>query len=117
MVLYLPRMSNIYRIGEPNAYFDKFQISNREPNQNWVHLNRNHAQSNVDQIQNLISRSGSMVLIMGRSGSGKSYMIRHLVEKLTPKKNVAVVAPTGTSAMQVGGSTIHSLFRFPSDAF
>ena len=54
-----------------------------------------------------------MVLIMGRSGSGKSYMIRHLVEKLTPKKNVAVVAPTGTSAMQVGGSTIHSLFRFP----
>ena len=106
-------MYNIYRIGEPNDYLLKLPIPTREPIQNLLQPNLNHSISHVDKIQNLISKSGSIFHIMGRAGAGKSYTIRALVEKLSHTKNVAVVAPTGTAALQIGGSTIHSFFRFP----
>ncbi len=56
----------------------------------------------------------SHVFITGRAGTGKSTLLK-LFRDVT-KKSVAVVAPTGAAAINVGGQTLHSFFRFPPRA-
>lgn len=51
------------------------------------------------------------VFITGRAGTGKSTLLRHFME--TTKRRVVVLAPTGLAAVNVGGQTIHSFFKFP----
>jgi len=51
------------------------------------------------------------VFVTGRAGTGKSTLLRHLVD--STEKNLAVCAPTGVAALHVGGQTIHSLFGLP----
>ncbi|MBL8225379.1 MAG: AAA family ATPase [Chromatiales bacterium] len=51
------------------------------------------------------------VFVTGRAGTGKSTLLHLLVEET--HRRVAVVAPTGLAAMNVGGQTIHSFFRLP----
>lgn len=58
---------------------------------------------------NKIENTYDNYIITGKAGSGKSELLKYLV-KNTFKKNI-VLAPTGISAMNVGGSTIHSLFH------
>ncbi len=50
--------------------------------------------------------------VTGNAGTGKSTLLYYFKEK-TQKKTV-VVAPTGIAAVNIGGSTIHSFFRFPT---
>lgn len=49
--------------------------------------------------------------ITGRAGTGKSTLLQ-LFRKTTGKKTV-VLSPTGISALNVNGQTIHSFFQFP----
>jgi len=49
--------------------------------------------------------------ITGKAGTGKSYLLRYL--KQNTHKACVVVAPTGVAALNVGGQTIHSLFKLP----
>jgi ATP-dependent DNA helicase PIF1 len=49
--------------------------------------------------------------ITGKAGTGKSTLLQ-LFKKTTHKK-VVVLSPTGISALNVGGQTIHSFFQFP----
>lgn len=58
-----------------------------------------------------IESSENNIFITGRAGTGKSTLLTHLIENT--KKSVAVCAPTGVAALNVGGSTIHSLFGLP----
>ena len=58
-----------------------------------------------------IESSENNIFVTGRAGTGKSTLLTHLIENT--KKRVAVCAPTGVAALNVGGSTIHSLFGFP----
>lgn len=51
------------------------------------------------------------VFVTGRAGTGKSTLLHHLAENSS--KRIAVCAPTGVAALNVGGQTIHSLFRLP----
>lgn len=51
------------------------------------------------------------IFVTGRAGTGKSTLLNHFVTNT--KKNVAVVAPTGVAAYNVGGQTIHSFFGMP----
>jgi ATP-dependent exoDNAse (exonuclease V) alpha subunit len=51
------------------------------------------------------------IFVTGRAGTGKSTLLNHFVNNT--KKNVAVVAPTGVAAYNVGGQTIHSFFGIP----
>ena len=54
------------------------------------------------------------VLVTGSAGTGKSVVLRELVERYRKAdKNVAVAAPTGVAALNVDGVTIHALFRIP----
>ncbi len=58
-----------------------------------------------------IEKEHDHIFVTGRAGTGKSTLLNHFVNNT--KKNVAVVAPTGVAAYNVGGQTIHSFFGFP----
>ncbi|MBN1444950.1 MAG: AAA family ATPase [Candidatus Omnitrophica bacterium] len=65
------------------------------------------------QAIDLIEHGNKNVFITGRAGTGKSTLLRYL-RTITYKKAV-VLAPTGVSALNVQGQTIHSFFRFKPD--
>ncbi len=52
-----------------------------------------------------------MLFVTGRAGTGKSTLLRRLKDR--EGRNCAVVAPTGLAAVNAGGQTIHSFFKFP----
>jgi transcriptional regulator with PAS, ATPase and Fis domain len=55
--------------------------------------------------------SGQNVFITGSAGTGKSYLLKFIVQesrKKYPPDSIAVTAPTGISAINVGGVTINS---------
>lgn len=53
------------------------------------------------------------VFITGKAGTGKSLLLQYFRENSA--KKMVVVAPTGVAALNVGGSTIHSLFKLPPE--
>jgi ATP-dependent DNA helicase PIF1 len=59
----------------------------------------------------LMEAAEEHAFITGRAGTGKSTLLRHYMSKT--KRRVAVLAPTGLAAVNVGGQTIHSFFKFP----
>ncbi len=52
----------------------------------------------------------NVIFVTGKAGTGKSTLLRHYIENSA--KNIAVLAPTGVSALNVHGQTIHSFFKF-----
>ena len=59
----------------------------------------------------LMENTGQHLYITGKAGTGKSTLLQYFKQK-TGKK-IVTLAPTGIAAINVGGSTIHSFFRFP----
>lgn len=51
------------------------------------------------------------IFLTGNAGTGKTTLIGEF--KRQTEKNLALVAPTGVAAVNVGGETIHSFFGFP----
>ena len=51
------------------------------------------------------------IFVTGRAGTGKSTLLNHL--SWHTSKQVVICAPTGVAALNVGGQTVHSLFRLP----
>jgi len=51
------------------------------------------------------------LFVTGRAGTGKSTLLNYLSENTS--KSLVICAPTGVAALNVGGQTIHSLFRLP----
>lgn len=60
------------------------------------------------RIFNRMERANETMYITGRAGSGKSFLLEYFVKNT--HKNVVKVAPTGISALNVGGQTMHSFF-------
>lgn len=65
------------------------------------------------KIYELLESSNDTVYITGKAGTGKSLLLEYFVNHT--RKTVAVVAPTGIAALNVGGMTIHSFFKFAPD--
>ncbi len=59
----------------------------------------------------LIQHTQSSVYLTGRAGTGKSTFLKYICRE-THKKHI-VLAPTGISAINAGGVTIHSFFKIP----
>ena len=59
----------------------------------------------------VIENTSAHIFVTGRAGTGKSTLLEHL--SWNTAKNVVIAAPTGVAALNVGGQTIHSLFRLP----
>jgi len=69
----------------------------------------------LDYFESCVKRldlSNRNYIFRGAAGTGKTTLI-HLIKKRI-NKNIAVLAFTGIAACNVGGSTIHSFFSFPS---
>lgn len=55
--------------------------------------------------------SGNNVFVSGSAGTGKSFLLRYVIQELVKKhseEGVAVTAPTGIAAINIGGQTVHS---------
>ena len=59
-----------------------------------------------------IEHSREHIFVTGRAGTGKSTLLNALAWRTS--KQIAICAPTGVAALNVGGQTIHSLFRLPT---
>lgn len=64
------------------------------------------------EVYERIELTRENVFITGRAGTGKSTILNHL--SYNTSKVIAVCAPTGVAALNVGGQTIHSLLRLPT---
>lgn len=62
-------------------------------------------------ILDQLDRSKGHFFVTGKAGTGKSTLLQ-LFRKTTHKK-IVVLSPTGISALNVQGQTIHSFFQFP----
>ncbi len=62
-------------------------------------------------VYELLESTDQHVFITGRAGTGKSTLLRYFADNTV--KQIAICAPTGVAALNVGGQTIHSLFRLP----
>ena len=59
-------------------------------------------------VYDLMNETQENLFITGKAGTGKSVLLQYFVKHT--QKQVAVVAPTGVAALNIGGQTIHSLF-------
>ena len=67
----------------------------------------NSQQAAFDAICNM--EPGEAVFLTGDAGTGKSFLVRHIAEKLRP----ILTASTGLAAVNIGGVTCHSFFGIP----
>ena len=63
------------------------------------------------KIYDFITTKKKNIFIQGQAGTGKSTLIDHI--RYNSDKNVVVTSPTAIAATNVGGCTLHSLFRLP----
>ena len=62
-------------------------------------------------VYDTIETTREHIFVTGRAGTGKSTLLNHLASNTS--KQLVICAPTGVAALNVGGQTIHSLFRLP----
>lgn len=65
------------------------------------------------EILNLLQTSKTPIFLTGKAGTGKSLLLQYFRQK--SDKNIVVCAPTGIAALNIGGQTIHSLFKIPPE--
>lgn len=66
------------------------------------------------EIFDIVESTNQHAFITGWAGTGKSTLLRYL--QANSKKKIVICAPTGVAALNVGGQTVHSLFRLPVNA-
>jgi ATP-dependent DNA helicase PIF1 len=64
-----------------------------------------------DEVLKHLENTNDTVFVTGRAGTGKSTLLQTF--RNATQKNVVVLAPTGVSALNVQGQTVHSFFGFP----
>lgn len=65
------------------------------------------------RVLDALERSNTNLFVTGKAGTGKSTLLQYF--RATTAKNVAILAPTGVAALNVGGQTIHSFFKFGTE--
>lgn len=66
--------------------------------------------SDADSVLALI-RKGYNLFVTGKAGTGKTTILRKIVEQLNSRGDIVVLAPTGVAAKNAQGATIHSFFQ------
>lgn len=69
--------------------------------------------SEQEYVYDLMNETHENLFITGKAGTGKSVLLQYFVKHT--QKQVAVVAPTGVAALNIGGQTIHSFFGMGLD--
>ncbi|CAG8497454.1 9443_t:CDS:2 [Ambispora gerdemannii] len=98
----------------------KQQIIEAKKHHDPHHLNTIAQSSSIDDIEltgeqthvlNLVINSQESIFYTGSAGTGKSILLQRIikeVKRLHGPESIAVTAPTGIAAVNVGGMTIHS---------
>lgn len=99
----------------PPAYSPKV-IKNESEDRATINVEREDVEEvklspEQEKVFNLLEETNSNYYITGKAGTGKSMLLEYFVRN--SQKRVAVVAPTGVAALNVGGQTIHSFFKLP----
>jgi hypothetical protein len=63
------------------------------------------------RVRQLVDGGARVVFVSGNAGTGKTTLIQYLRENVA--RHSVVLAPTGVAALNAGGATVHSFFRFP----
>lgn len=101
-----PTVNKIYQESKPACVPSKLNTTQ-------VDLSNITLNSQQAKLLSEIEHSSNNIFITGKAGTGKSLLLQYFKQKT--KKKVVVVAPTGVAALNVGGQTIHSLFRIPPE--
>jgi len=64
----------------------------------------------LELAREIIENTNDNLLILGKAGSGKTTFLNKIRKET--RKRVVVLAPSGIAAVEAGGVTIHSFFRF-----
>lgn len=60
-------------------------------------------------------KGGANIFLCGKGGSGKSFLTRYIIDFCKKSnKSVLICAPTGIASLNIGGSTIHRVFKVPA---
>ena len=60
-------------------------------------------------------KKGANIFLCGKGGSGKSFLTRYIIDYCKRNnKSVLICAPTGIASLNIGGSTIHRVFKVPA---
>lgn len=65
----------------------------------------------LQDCMEVMEHGSEHIFLTGKAGTGKSTLIEYF--RNTTKKKVVVLAPTGLSAINVKGQTLHSFFHLP----
>lgn len=65
----------------------------------------------IQSVENSTPSNSKFIFVTGSAGTGKSTLIKKIIS--IPNKRVIVTAPTGIASWNIGGTTLHSLFRLP----
>lgn len=65
------------------------------------------------EILKKLQETKEPIFLTGKAGTGKSLLLQYF--RQNTDKNVVVCAPTGVAALNIGGQTIHSLFKIPPE--
>jgi len=91
-----------------NEYVDKLAVKGSLQAQEILKPNP-HKMLTKSQKEALdIILKGKSVFITGVGGCGKTFLIRHFVKNYKDHHKIAVTSTTGTSALHINGSTLHS---------
>lgn len=63
------------------------------------------------EVEQIIEKSPYAIYLTGRAGTGKTTFLKNFLDKT--QLRAIVIAPTGIAALNAGGQTAHSLFKFP----
>jgi len=105
-------LESLYRLFEPKVNTNR----TCQPQTDNKHFTSTQEFSIPDEWKPIIEAvelTRQNMLITGAAGTGKSTLLREILRRR--KKHYVVVAPTGLAALNVGGSTIHSFFKFPPE--
>lgn len=76
-----------------------------------IKMNLDRENKDFIRAVELIQNTNESFFLTGKAGTGKSSLLKYIVEEKI--KNYILVAPTGVSAVNIGGVTIQSFFQFP----
>jgi ATP-dependent exoDNAse (exonuclease V) alpha subunit len=105
---------------KPSKHFNR--VRSQKPNlEMYIHDNpkwkdicrkRQIVNKNVKPMVKSIINKNESLLMTGMPGSGKSYIIKHIINRLDElDKTYAICAPTGKAAINIGGTTIHKVLK------